>query len=34
MKNQETPDFLKWIIAIAVFSYIIFGIVKAVQNLM
>jgi hypothetical protein len=34
MKNTQTTDFLKWIIAMAVFSYIIFGVIKAVENLL
>jgi hypothetical protein len=34
MKQTKTMDFLKWIIASAVFAYIIYGIIKAVENLL
>jgi hypothetical protein len=34
MKTKQTPEILKWIIATAVFSYIVYGIVIATQNLL
>jgi hypothetical protein len=34
MKQLQTQEVLKWIIACAVLSYIIFGIIKAFENLL
>ncbi len=34
MKQLQTEDVLKWIIAAAVLSYIVFGIIKAFENLL